>query len=132
MRSFIRLLLACLACGLTAGTAEADLLLAINKGDNTLAIVDAATLRLLGTAPVGPDPHEVVVSPDGKLAYITNYNAGNGFQNTISVVDLVARKALPPIEMSRVKTDCAPFRMLMFVALAPMLSSATTAPVSKP
>ena len=94
-----RLLLAFLSCGLTAATAEADLLLAINKGDNTLAIVDAATLKVLGTAPVGPDPHEVVVSADGKLAFITNYNAGNGFDSTISVVDLEARKALPPIDL---------------------------------
>jgi YVTN family beta-propeller protein len=77
----------------------ADLLLVINKGDNTLAIIDAATLKILGTAPTGPDPHEVVASADGKLAYITNYNAGNGFANSLSVVDLVARTALPPIDL---------------------------------
>jgi YVTN family beta-propeller protein len=77
----------------------ADLLLVINKGDNTLAIIDAATLNILGTAPTGPDPHEVVASADGKLAYITNYNAGNGFANSLSVVDLVARTALPPIDL---------------------------------
>ena len=77
----------------------ADLLLVINKGDNTLAIIDAATLKILGTAPTGPDPHEVVASADGKLAYITNYNAGNGFANSMSVVDVVARTALPPIDL---------------------------------
>jgi DNA-binding beta-propeller fold protein YncE len=77
----------------------ADLLLVINKGDNTLAIIDAATLNILGTAATGPDPHEVVASADGKLAYITNYNAGNGFANSLSVVDLVARTALPPIDL---------------------------------
>ena len=77
----------------------ADLLLVINKGDNTLAIIDAATLKILGTAPTGPDPHEVVASADGKLAYITNYNAGNGFANSLSVVDVVARTALPPIDL---------------------------------
>lgn len=77
----------------------ADLLLVINKGDNTLAIIDAATLNILGTAPTGPDPHEVIASADGRLAYITNYNAGNGFANSLSVVDLVARTALPPIDL---------------------------------
>jgi hypothetical protein len=41
-------------------------------------------------------------------------------------------KALPPIETSRVNTDCAPDRMLMLIALAPALSSATTLPCSKP
>jgi DNA-binding beta-propeller fold protein YncE len=100
MRSIARRLLAFCICALTASTASAaDLLLAINKGDQTLAIVDAATLKVLGTAPTGPDPHEVVASADGKLAYITNYNAGNGFANTLSVVDLVAMKALPPIDL---------------------------------
>ena len=93
-------LLAFCICAFTATTSSAaDLLLAINKGDNTLAIIDAATLKVLGTAPTGPDPHEVVASADGKLAYITNYNAGNGFANSLSVVDLVAMKALPPIDL---------------------------------
>jgi DNA-binding beta-propeller fold protein YncE len=94
------LLLAFFICALTAtSSAAADLLLAINKGDQTLAIIDAATLKVLGTAPTGPDPHEVVASADGKLAYITNYNAGNGFANSLSVIDLVAMKALPPIDL---------------------------------
>ncbi len=100
MKSFAHLVLAFFACALTASTSTAaDLLLAINKGDNTLAIVDATTLKVLGTAATGPDPHEVVASSDGKLAYITNYNAGNGFANSISVVDLVTRTALPPIDI---------------------------------
>ena len=100
MKSFAHLLLAFFACALAATTSSAaDLLLAINKGDNTLAIVDATTLKVLGTAATGPDPHEVVASSDGKLAYITNYFAGNGFANSISVVDLVTRKALPPIDI---------------------------------
>ena len=38
--------------------------------------------------------------------------------------------ALPPIEMSRVKSDCWPLTMLMLTPLAPALSSATTAPGS--
>jgi YVTN family beta-propeller protein len=100
MKSIAPRLLVFCVCALSATTASAaDLLLAINKGDNTLAIVDAATLKVLGTAPTGPDPHEVVASADGKLAYITNYNAGNGFANSLSVVDLVAMKALPPIDL---------------------------------
>ena len=100
MRSLARLLLAFVIGAFTATTATAaDLLLAINKGDQTLAIVDAATLKVLGTAPTGPDPHEVVASADGTLAYITNYNAGNGFANSLSVIDLVAMKALPPIDL---------------------------------
>ena len=98
----VSLVLAFFLCSLATTTAAAaDLLLAINKGDNTVAIIDAATLKVLGTAPTGPDPHEVVASADGKLAYITNYFAGNGVANSISVVDLVAMKALPPLISAR-------------------------------
>jgi YVTN family beta-propeller protein len=100
MARMTRILLTVAAWALAATpVVAADLLLVINKGDNTLAIIDAATLKILGTAPTGPDPHEVVASADGKLAYITNYNAGNGFANSLSVVDLVARTALPPIDL---------------------------------
>jgi YVTN family beta-propeller protein len=102
MNTNTRLLLASLAFSLisaAAAAADTSLLLAINKGDNTLAVVDAATGKVLGKAPTGPDPHEVVASPDGKLAFITNYNAGNGVDNTISVVDLEGRRALPPIDL---------------------------------
>jgi YVTN family beta-propeller protein len=100
MRFNARFLLTFAAWALVArAVVAADLLLVINKGDNTLAIIDAATLSVLGKAPTGPDPHEVVASSDGKLAYITNYNAGNGVANSVSVVDLVARTALPPIDL---------------------------------
>jgi YVTN family beta-propeller protein len=47
--------------------------------------------------PSGPDPHEVIASTDGKFAYISNY--GGGAYNTITVVDLVAQKDLPPVDL---------------------------------
>jgi hypothetical protein len=34
-------------------------LLALSKGNLTLAMIDPATLKVLATAPSGPDPHEV-------------------------------------------------------------------------
>ena len=88
----------CLA-SFASSAANRPLLLAINKGDRTLAIVDANTYQVLGKAPTGPDPHEVVASADGKVAYISNYSAGNGFANSLSLVDLDAFKALPPIDL---------------------------------
>jgi YVTN family beta-propeller protein len=73
----------------------ATALLVLNKGDNTLAIVDPTSLEVVARAPAGHDPHEVVASADGKLAFISNYGAGH----TLSVVDLVAQKALPAVEL---------------------------------
>ncbi|HVY93979.1 MAG TPA: hypothetical protein VHA14_14560 [Bryobacteraceae bacterium] len=82
-----------------AGSAGAASLLVLNKGNDTLAIVDTETLQVRGTIPSGPDPHEVIASDDGRLAYISNYTQGNGAASTLSVADLAARKALPPVDL---------------------------------
>ncbi|MDE3106222.1 MAG: YncE family protein [Acidobacteriota bacterium] len=72
-------------------------LLAISKGDHTLAMVDAATLTVLARMPVGEDPHEVVASADGRTAYVSNY--GGGSYHSLAVLDLVHRQALPSIDL---------------------------------
>ena len=71
-------------------------LLALSKTDHVLAIIDAATLKVVAKVPVGPDPHEVVASGDGKTAYVTNMGHGNSTE--IDVIDLVAQKPLPAID----------------------------------
>jgi YVTN family beta-propeller protein len=71
-------------------------LLALSKRNHTLSIVDPATLKVIARAPVGPDPHEVIASADGKTAYVSIY--GGGRYHALSVVDLVAQKALPDID----------------------------------
>lgn len=82
---------------LAAGSTPARALLALSKRDRTLAIVDPVSLKIVAKIPVGPDPHEVIADADGKLAYVSDY--GGGAYHTISVVDLVAQKALPPIDL---------------------------------
>lgn len=71
-------------------------LLALSKRDHMLVIVDPATLQVIVRAPVGPDPHEVVASADGKTAYVSIY--GGGRYHALSVIDLVAQRALPDID----------------------------------
>ncbi|MGA8528715.1 MAG: YncE family protein [Acidobacteriaceae bacterium] len=71
-------------------------LLALSKRNHTLAIVDPATLKVLARLPVGPDPHEVIASADGRIAYVSIY--GFGRYHTLSVLDLVDQKALPDID----------------------------------
>ena len=51
---------------------------------------------MIARAPVGPDPHEVIASADGKTAYVSIY--GGGRYHALSVIDLVAQKALPDID----------------------------------
>lgn len=74
-------------------------LLVLEKSDDTLAIVDPATFKIVGRVPAGPDPHEIVVSSNGNIAYISNYGGLGSEFNTISVVDIAARKALPAIQL---------------------------------
>ena len=73
-------------------------LLILEKSDKSLAIVDPASLKIVTRVPAGEDPHEIVASPDGKLAYISNYGGSDSNLNTISVVDLVTQKPLAPTQ----------------------------------
>src|SRR6267378_1985476 len=79
-------------------------LLVLEKSDHSLAIVDPENLQIVARLPAGPDPHEIVASPDGKLAYISNYGGSDSTLNTISVIDLAARKALPPINLGALRS----------------------------
>ena len=71
-------------------------LLALSKTDHTLAIVDPVSLKVLDRLPVGPNPHEIAVSTDGRYAYVSN--PGNNDLHQIDVLDLVHRKALPSLD----------------------------------
>jgi YVTN family beta-propeller protein len=86
------------ACALSAASTPTNALLVLEKEQNTLVIVDPASLTVVARVPVGDNPHEVAVSDDGKIAYITNYGG-----NTIAVVDLVAQKPLAPIDLGALR-----------------------------
>lgn len=81
----------------SAQSTPKEALLALSKRDRTLAIVDPASLQVLAKVPVGNDPHEVIASTDGKTAYVSNY--GGGAYNTLAVIDLVAQKPLPQVDL---------------------------------
>ncbi|SEP08146.1 YncE family protein [Mucilaginibacter sp. OK283] len=84
------------ATGCAAQTTPARFLLALSKTDHILAIIDPVTLKIIARVPVGSDPHEVIASTDGKVAYVSIY--GGGSLHELSVVDLVAQKPLPAID----------------------------------
>jgi YVTN family beta-propeller protein len=101
-------LLACVLLSARVGRAQAPTpsaaLLVLEKADNSLAIVDPVTLKVVGRVPAGNDPHEIVASADGKTAYISNYGGLDSTFNTITVVDLAAQKALPPISLGTLRS----------------------------
>ena len=99
---FAFLLAAILGACAFVPTARADTVVVACKSEFQLALVDPATEKVLVKLPTGRGPHEVAVSPDGRMAYVSNfgrysvYPAGDTLHdkasNTITVIDLVDRK----------------------------------------
>ncbi len=84
-------------CGFRAG----KFLLVISKKNHTLARVDGRTLKVVGTAPTGDDPHEVIASSDGKEAYVSNY--GFGALHTLTVIGLAGMKQEKVVDTGALK-----------------------------
>jgi YVTN family beta-propeller protein len=80
-----------------AALAPAQTLLVLNK-EGTLAFVDLNARKVLATVRTGDQPHEV--ETDGKLAYVSNYGGGPTPGNTLSVIDVAARKELHRVDLT--------------------------------
>jgi YVTN family beta-propeller protein len=93
-----RLILAAVFAGLPAIGTTAQLLV-LNKSDATLVFVDPASGKIAATVPTGQGPHEVEVSSDGRLAFVSNYGDRNAGGNTLSVIDVVSRKELKRVDL---------------------------------
>lgn len=80
------------------GQTAKPVLVALNKAEANMAIIDPATMTVTGKVPVGDGPHEVVLSPDGKTAYVANYgNQQPG--NSISIIDIASAKELKRVDL---------------------------------
>ena len=93
----IRFVLSCLVLVILANVAAAQTpptarLLVLLRNASALAIVDPASGKVLGRVPVGRDPHEVAVTPDGSMAFVASPGVG------ISMIDVRAMKELRRID----------------------------------
>lgn len=93
-----RLALIVSVIALAAPAAADPSLLVVTKQSHMLSIVDAKTLKVTAEVPIGEDPHEVVILPDNKTAYVSHF--GEGTLKTLAVVDLASAKALPDISIA--------------------------------
>ena len=105
MRKIAGIILATLLVSICAiAQTPKESLLVLSKHDQTLAIVDPVTLKVVAKMPVGADPHEVIATADGKFAYVSNYGGGGaGALHTLAVLDLVNQKALASIDLGALK-----------------------------
>jgi YVTN family beta-propeller protein len=92
------MVVAAIASTFVHGQRPESRLLVLNKEDATLAAVDPASGRVLGTVPVGRGPHELAVSSDGKWAFASNYGTGQAPGHTISMIDIAAMKEVRRID----------------------------------
>ena len=92
------MLLAAAAFFLPAQAAPQAYLLVTAKQARALSIVDAKTLKVTAQIPLGVDPHEIVIAPDNRTAYVSHW--GQGLLKTISVVDLVKGTPVSEIDIS--------------------------------
>jgi YVTN family beta-propeller protein len=101
MRTLIRIAAALALAGvISAAETPALALIVGNKEENSLAIVDPVSGKVLARMPTGEGPHEVAVSADGKLAFVANYGTTQAPGSTLSVIDLVAQKEVRKVDIS--------------------------------
>jgi YVTN family beta-propeller protein len=98
---------------MTAAAASTGWLIVANKGDQTVGIIDPADGREVATVPEGgTTAHELIASPDGRLAYVPIYgNSGVGKPGTdgtnMVVVDLASRKVVGNLDFGKgVRPHC--------------------------
>ena len=89
-----------------ASPAGKGLLVVANQKEHTVLLVDPDARRELAKVVVGVNGHEVMVSKDGRFAYVPIYgNSGVGRPgtdgSTIDVVDLQARKLVATIDLGK-------------------------------
>jgi YVTN family beta-propeller protein len=116
MERALFLMLVVVAISFTAASSHTGLVLVANKGEHTLGIIETGTNQQVATvAETGTTGHEVVASPDGKLAFVPIYgNSGVGKPGsdgrTIDVIDLGQRRVIHTIDFGRgVRPHCAVF-----------------------
>ena len=74
-----------------AGTGEGQRLIVLNKSDASAHLIDPASGVLVREVATGSGPHEGAVSPDGKLAVVTDYGQRQPGR-TLTVIELTGEE----------------------------------------
>lgn len=64
-----------------------------------LVEMDVAHDKILHQIPVGNEPHEVALSPDGKLAIVSNTGSYDGPGHTLSLIDMAQGREIRRVEL---------------------------------
>ena len=91
-----------LAAQLAAGAVDSpDLLVVVNKSDDTISILDAKSGAIRATVKTGRGPHEVEVLADGKTAAVSDYGKAAEPGHTVTLVDLDRGAVVGTVELGQ-------------------------------
>jgi YVTN family beta-propeller protein len=90
-----------LICVSSVSAKDSGTLLVLNKSDNTVSLIDLASKQTIATISTGVAPHEVAVSPNGKIAVVANYGNQQTPGSSLTVIDLPAKKSLKTIDLGQ-------------------------------
>jgi len=79
--------------------AVAGTLVVANKSEATVSLVDTETSEIRAALPSGAAPHEVDVSPDGRLALVGNYGTREKPGSSLTLIDIEASEVVRTIEL---------------------------------
>ncbi|RPJ79916.1 MAG: YncE family protein, partial [Acidobacteria bacterium] len=82
---------------------QSHTLLVVNKAENSLAVLDPASGKVLQTIPTGHGPHEVALSSDGRTAFVTNYGDAKAPGSSLSVIDLPSGKETRRVDLGALR-----------------------------
>ncbi len=83
----------------SAGSASAATLVVANKSDATVSLVDLATREVRATVAVGVGPHEVAVSPDGRLALVGIYGTREAPGSSMALIEIPSARLVRTISL---------------------------------
>ncbi len=86
--------------------AAAEVLMVAHKWADSVGFFDAVSGKRIKVIPVGTKPHEFAITPDRKLAYVTNYGVDRYTEsipgaNMISIIDLARREKIGEIDLGK-------------------------------
>jgi YVTN family beta-propeller protein len=134
-RRLLTICLASVAPLLCAAPAAARNAYVANSGDGTVTVFDTRTNAVIGAIPVGLEPVDVAISPDGERAYVANRG-----DDTVTVIDTSSNAKLgSPVDVGDEPRGLAvtPNGAVLYVANAgddtvSVISTAANAPIAAP
>lgn len=99
-----RSLMALFVLSVAVSIVSADRLVVINLGAGEAILYDPTDFSVITKFKTGREPHEVVVSSDGRLAYVADSGPQSEPGNTISVIDLRNRLVRGTIKLGSYTT----------------------------